>query len=113
METLFSIYPNVQDLLTTPPEDLAPVFLTLAKGMVQNGMFQPEAVNDIAIAAPHALHGQPGYAFHNRQQIEPLLSRAWSWIERNDLITPAGGMNGRNGWKMFTPQGEQVRPRRT
>ena len=57
METLFSIYPNVQDLLTTPPEDLAPVFLTLAKGMVQNGMFQPEAVNDIAIAAPHALHG--------------------------------------------------------
>ena len=84
------------------------MFLTLAKGMVQNGMFQPEAVNDIAIAAPHALHGQPGYAFHNRQQIEPLLSRAWSWIERNDLITPAGGLNGRNGWKMFTPQGEQV-----
>jgi hypothetical protein len=37
METLFSIYPNVQDLLSTPPEDLAPVLLTLAKGMVQNG----------------------------------------------------------------------------
>ena len=108
METLFSIYPNVRDLLATPPEDLAPVLLPLAKGMVQNGMFQPEAVNDIAIAAPHALLGQPGYAFHDRQQIEPLLSRAWSWIERNDLITPDGGMNGRNGWMMFTPRGEQV-----
>jgi uncharacterized protein (TIGR02391 family) len=108
METLFSIYPNVQDLLATPPEDLAPVLLTLAKGMVQHGMFQPETVNDIAIAAPHALNGQPGYPFHHIQQIQPLLSRAWGWIERNDLITPAGGMNGRNGWKMFTPQGELV-----
>jgi hypothetical protein len=108
METLFSIYPNVRDLLATPPEDLAPVLLPLAKGMVQNGMFQPEAVNDIAIAAPHALLGQPGYAFHDRHQIQPLLSRAWNWIERNDLITPAGGLNGRNGWMMFTPRGEQV-----
>jgi hypothetical protein len=98
----------VQDLLSTPPEDLASVLLTLAKGMVQNGMFLPETVNDIAIAVPHALNGQPGYGFHNRQQIEPLLSRAWSWIERNDLITPAGGMNGRLGWMMFTPRGEQV-----
>lgn len=63
METLFSIYPNVQYLLATPPEDLTPVLLTLAKGMVQNGTFLPEAVNDIAIAAPHALNGQPGYQF--------------------------------------------------
>jgi uncharacterized protein (TIGR02391 family) len=110
METLFSIYPNVQDLLATPPEDLAPVLLTLAKGMLQNhnGMFQPDAVNDIAIAAPHALNGQPGYSFYNRHEIQPLLSRAWAWIERNDLITPAGGMNGRNGWKMFTPKGDQI-----
>jgi uncharacterized protein (TIGR02391 family) len=108
METLFSIYPNVQDLLATPPEDLAPVLLTLAKGMVQNGTFHPETVNDIAIASPHALNGQPGYPFYNRQQIQPLLSRAWGWIERNDLITPADGINGRNGWMMFTPQGERV-----
>jgi uncharacterized protein (TIGR02391 family) len=107
METLFSIYPNLQDLLATPPEDLAPVLLTLAKGMVQHGMFQPETVNDIAIAAPHALNGQPGYSFYNRE-LQPLLSRAWGWIERNDLITPAGGMNGRNGWMMFTPKGERV-----
>jgi uncharacterized protein (TIGR02391 family) len=108
METLFTIYPNVQDLLATPPEDLAPVLLTLAKGMVQNGMFQPGTVNDIAIAAPHALNGQPGYGFHSRQHLEPLLSRAWGWIERNDLITRAGGMNGSLGWMMFTPKGELV-----
>jgi uncharacterized protein (TIGR02391 family) len=84
------------------------VLLTLAKGMVQNGMFLPETVNDIAIAAPHALNGQPGYGFYSKPQIQPLLSRAWGWIERNDLITRAGGMNGSLGWMMFTPRGEQV-----
>jgi uncharacterized protein (TIGR02391 family) len=108
METLFSIYPNVNDLLATPPEDLAPILLTLAKGMVQNGMFQPGAVDDVAIAAPGALHGQPGYGFYSKQQVQGLLSRAWAWIERNDLITSAGGMNGSLGWKMFTPKGEQI-----
>src|ERR1039458_8711347 len=107
METLFSIYPNVQDLLATTPEDLAPVLLTLAKGMVQSGMFHKEAVNNAATAPPNALPSQQGYQFYDRQQIEALLSRAWSWIERSDLITPAAGMNGRNGWMMFTPKGEQ------
>jgi uncharacterized protein (TIGR02391 family) len=108
METLFSIYPDVPDLLATPPEDLAPLLLKLAKGIIQNGMFQPETVNEIAIAAPHAHQGQPGYPIFQRQQIQPHLSRAWGWIERNDLITPAGGLNGRNGWMVFTPKGEQV-----
>lgn len=108
METLFTIYPNIQDLLATPPEDLAPVLLALAKAEVQNGMFYPDAVNDVAIAAPNALHGQPGYPIYNRQQAQPLLSQVWGWLERNDLITSAGGMNGRNGWMMLTPKGEQV-----
>lgn len=107
-ETLFSIYPDVQDLLATPPEDLTPVLLTLAKSIVQNGMFQTQAVNDIALAAPRALNGQPGYPFYSKEQAQPLLSRAWAWIERNDLITPAAGLNGSLGWKMFTPKGEQV-----
>ena len=76
--------------------------------MVQNGMFLPEPVNDTAIAAPGARQGQPGYAFHDRQRIQPLLSQTWGWIRRNDLITPAADMDGRNGWMMFTPKGEQV-----
>jgi uncharacterized protein (TIGR02391 family) len=75
--------------------------------MIQNGMFLPDSVNQVAIAAPHAISGQPRYPFHGRQQIEALLSRAWSWIERNDLITPAGGLNGKNGFMILTPAGEK------
>ena len=108
METLFSIYPNVQDLLATSPEDVAPVLLTLAKDMVQNGMFHKESVNNVATAPPNALQSQQRYQFHDRQKIEAFLSRAWSWIERSDLITPAGDMNGRNGWMIFTPNGERI-----
>jgi uncharacterized protein (TIGR02391 family) len=108
METLFSLYPNVEDLLATPPEDLALVLLKLARDLVQNGSFQPEVVNNVALAAPNALNGEPGYQFYHRQQIQPLLSRAWGWIERNDLITKADGINGRNGFMVLTPIGERV-----
>jgi uncharacterized protein (TIGR02391 family) len=108
LETLFSIYPNIHDLLATPPEEVAVVLLTLGKGMVQNGMIHPGAVNDVAIAAPNALQGQPGYAFYDRQKTSTLLSQAWSWLERNDLITPAADENGRNGWEIITARGEQV-----
>jgi hypothetical protein len=48
MDTLLTYYPNVADLLATPPEDLAPVMLKLARGTIQNGMFSPDTVNDIA-----------------------------------------------------------------
>src|SRR5271165_360093 len=108
METLFSIYPNAQDLLATPPEELVLLLLKLAKGMVQNGMFLPGDINDVALAAPNAVHGVPGYSPMQRQQIEPLLSRAWGWMQRNDFITSASGVNGSNGWKVFTPRGERV-----
>jgi hypothetical protein len=32
----------------------------------------------------------------------------WSWIERNGLIARASGMNGRNGWMVFTKDGETI-----
>jgi len=109
METLLTLYPNVQDLLATPPEDLAPVLLKLARGTVQNGMFWPDTVNGIATGTNSLVPSQPpGYPFHNRQQIESLLAQTWSWMERNGLIARAPEMNGRNGWMIFTQQGEQV-----
>jgi hypothetical protein len=47
METLQTFYPNVDDLISTPPEDLAPLLLKFARGIVHNdGMFFPDVVND-------------------------------------------------------------------
>jgi uncharacterized protein (TIGR02391 family) len=72
-------------------------------------MFWPNTVNDVATGCNNIIASQqPGYPFHHRQQIDSLLSQTWSWIERQGLIVRASGMNGRNGWIIFTPQGEQV-----
>jgi hypothetical protein len=70
METLLTIYPTVADLLATPPEDVAVVLLKLAKGTVQNGMFWPETVNNVATGTDRIISTLPArYPPHNRQQM--------------------------------------------
>jgi uncharacterized protein (TIGR02391 family) len=108
METLYSFYPKVEDLLATPPDDLAPIMVKLARGTVQNGMFWPDTVNEIAMGAGAISAATNGYGFHHRQQIDLLLSQVWGLLEREALIARASGMNGRNGWMMFTQKGELI-----
>jgi hypothetical protein len=57
------------------------------------------------IIFPRRTHGYPS---HSKQKIDALLTQTWDWIERNGLITRAAGMNGRNGWMVFTPKGEKI-----
>jgi len=38
----------------------------------------------------------------------PYSVRHGGWIERNDLITPAADINGRNGWMVFTQKGQRT-----
>jgi len=111
METLRTFYPNLNDLLATPPEDIAPTLLKFARAAVQNGMFLPDEVNRIATGAANvnpALNAPGGYDFHQIKRIEPLLTQAWNWLEQNGLIVKVSGMNGRNGWMVFTQKGENI-----
>jgi uncharacterized protein (TIGR02391 family) len=108
-DTLRTLYPDLQDLLDTPPEDLAPVLLKVARDTLQNGMFLPQTVNDqLTGNTVLAAIQQPVYSFHERYRISPLLSEVWGWIEQHGLIAPAADINGRNGWKIFTRKGEQA-----
>ena len=108
MTTLRDFYPNFVDLMATPPEDLAPVLLKFARGMLQNGLFWPDSVNDAATGANNIAQPQAAYSFHERQQIGVLLTEAWSWMEHNGLIARAPGMNGRNGHMVLTKRGEEI-----
>lgn len=108
MVTLQTFYPTTADLLAAPPEELAPILLNFAKQMLQNGIFLPDAVNDVATGASNIVSPQAGYPFHQRQQIASLLAETWGWIERNGLTARAPSTNGRNGWMMLTRQGEDV-----
>ena len=106
METLRSLFPTAEQLLTLSPDDLAPILLRLARERRQSGgMFWPEA-----IAQEKSNTGEPddNYPFHKKAQVEALVNEAWSCLYRDALIAPAPGMNGRNGYMVFTKAGEEA-----
>jgi uncharacterized protein (TIGR02391 family) len=107
-DTLLTFYPDPKDLLATPVEDVALILLKLARGTVQNGMFHTDSVNGIATGGSGPGPTHSGYSFQQMQKIDALLNQAWGWIERSGLIARASGINGRNGWMVFTKQGEEL-----
>lgn len=94
------LIPKAEDLLGMAEQELAPILLKLAYDKRQNAGFVPTAVCDTVIN-----EGYPGY---RKQEVDVHLARAWNWAERNAFIEPSPGINGRNGWRMFTAEGEQV-----
>lgn len=105
METLFSLFPDVDELLKVSPEDLAPVLLKLALPQLQSAGFVPSAVTQVS--GGDAIAGKD-YPFHKKPAVDQLVNRTWNWIEREGFIEPAAGMNGQHGWRLFTDKGEAV-----
>jgi hypothetical protein len=105
MDTLFSLFPDADELLKVQPEDLAPVLLTLALPQVQSAGFIPSAVTQVS---PTDAHAGRDYPFYKRQPVDQLINRTWNLIEREGFIEPSSGMNGQNGWRIFTDKGEAV-----
>lgn len=94
------LIPKAEDLLRMSVEQLAPTLLKLAYEQRQSAGFIPRSVCGIAIN-----EGYPGW---KKGEVETHLTRAWNWIERKGLIEPSPGMNGQNGWRMFTHEGEAI-----
>ncbi len=92
--------PKAEDLLRMPVEQLAPILLKLAYEQRQQAGFIPRTVCDVAVSE--------GYPVWKKVEVETHLARAWNWIERKGLIEPSPGINGQNGWRMFTNQGEAI-----
>lgn len=105
MTTLYTLFPDVNDLLRMPPEDLGAILLKLALPHVQGAGFIPETVTRISLVDAQA---GKDYPFYKKQEVERHLSRAWHLLERGDFIEPAPGMNGANGWRNFTSKGKAV-----
>jgi uncharacterized protein (TIGR02391 family) len=105
MDTLFSLFPDVDELLKVPPEDLAPVLLKLALPHLQSAGFIPSAVTQVS---PIDATAGRDYPFYKKQAVEQLINRTWNLIEREGFTEPQVGMNGRNGWRIFTDKGEAV-----
>ena len=99
--------PNVEVLLTMEPEDLAPIIFRLARDHVQNGMAHENSITTIIVET--GLPATEEFCYRQRQkEVERALSEAWQWLRINMLVVPASGMNGGNGWMVFSQRGEAI-----
>lgn len=110
LPTLPTLYPDVANLLATPPEDLVPLLLKFARHVLtlQNGMFDPNYVNQLATEANNIHLQRPRYSHVERREIETLLGEAWLFIEGERFIMPAPAPNGASGFRVFTSKGEAL-----
>jgi len=102
MATLQSIVPDVDVLLAMAPEEIAPILLRLARE--RGGMFTENSVLDV----PGGGGSTGGYPSHRRNQVQFVLSEAWSWLRANTLVVPASDENGRNGWMVLSRRGTSM-----
>jgi uncharacterized protein (TIGR02391 family) len=106
VETLNSLIPDVNVLLAMEPEELAPILMKLAKQHMQNGLFHEST---IPVAYDGSFNVPTNSYSRNRQnEIEIVSSEAWTWLRINMLVVPAGGINGRNGFMIFSRRGTQT-----
>jgi uncharacterized protein (TIGR02391 family) len=105
MPSLFSLFPDADDVLKLTPEDLGPILLKMALDQRQNAGFTPETV---ARPPDSEMHMGKMYSYPKSQQVDRHVNSTWNWLEREGFIEPAEGMNGRNGWRDFTPKGLKV-----
>lgn len=104
METLYSLFPNADELLQVPLEDLGPVLLRLA---LQKGgtTFLPTAVTEISVADANA---GKDYPLNKKAAVEKLINSSWNWLAREGFIEPAPGLNGQFGRRQLTEKGIAV-----
>jgi hypothetical protein len=105
VETLRSLFPTADALLAISPEDLAPLLLRLARARLQPAGFWPDSIlNEPGVT------GEPdnAYPHYKKTQVEAHVHEAWQSLEREGLIGPSPGMNGRNGWMSLTRAGEEA-----
>jgi uncharacterized protein (TIGR02391 family) len=108
MTHISAFIPDIDVLLALAPEELAPAILALAARHAQNGMCNLANMT----TAFQASHFQATPSRSNPAQAERQISlairEAWQWLYLNMLIMPAEGINGTNGWMVFTRKGEEL-----
>lgn len=108
MPWLQELIPDVETLVALAPEELGRALMSVASSMTQNGMFSPSALAANEVVQGYQERTRTFYSSHHTREVSIALGEAWHWLETNMLIMPAEGMNGSNGWKVFTRRGQQL-----
>jgi uncharacterized protein (TIGR02391 family) len=108
MPTLPELVPDVDVLLSLPPEKLGQALMAVGAAREQGRMFHPMGVTGDQDLYGLGVPGPKVYPRGREGEIEIAVGEAWHWLELNMLTMPAPGINGGNGWKVFTRRGKAV-----
>jgi uncharacterized protein (TIGR02391 family) len=98
METPLTLVPDLEVLLALAPEELAQILLKLVPPHPK--IFYPDNLTSQAVRS--------GYPHHRLEAVEVALCEAWNWLFINNLIVPAPGINGKNGWMILSRRGAAI-----
>jgi uncharacterized protein (TIGR02391 family) len=99
---------SADELLAMSPADIGRIFLLIAKDVQQGAGFTYQALTQVPFGTGMTVEYESGYPFHKKRQVDDHLNKAWRLLEREGYIEPASGMNGDNGWRVFTDAGLAV-----
>lgn len=99
MESIHSILPDPEILLTMEPEELAGVVIQYLNSLPDG---HPN-LNRYNFGLPHIVEEYPG---GQQKTISRALMEAWSWLEREGLLIPTPGRT--DDWFFVSRRGKQI-----
>lgn len=105
MPSLFSLFPDADELLKLSPEDIGPVLLRMALSQRQGAGFTPESVTKAPVSE---LVDGKDFPYPKNQLVDRLVNSSWNWLEREGFIERSPGLNGTHGWRDLTERGLAV-----
>lgn len=105
MDTLTSLIPDVDVLMSLAPEELAEVVLRLAAEHRQNNLIHLQSISSQIDGAPGT---NSGYPQNRRMDAELALAEAWNWLVVNGLLILEPGYNGTNGYMLLSRRAQTL-----
>jgi uncharacterized protein (TIGR02391 family) len=105
MTTLPEIVPNVDYLLSLETEELASYLLISLSPLQNRGQVHVQNVMSYVVKPfPHS----NGYNDPRTEEISLAITEAWNWLEVQGLLVPAPGINGSNGFRLFSRRAREM-----
>ena len=105
MATLTSLIPDVEILVSLPPEELAETVLYIAAEHRQNKLAHLQFVTSQIDGASGA---ENGYPQSRRYDAELAVAEAWNWLVVQGLLIHEPGVNGTNGFMLLSRRAQKL-----
>ena len=99
MDTILSLIPDADVLISLSQEELAEVVLRLASQASQSDITHLQSLVAQIDGPPW---GGGGYPENRRKEARLALAEAWNWLTVQGLLIPDPGINGNNGYMVLS-----------